>query len=284
MSLVEIENVHKVFPPRHRGGEPVHALKGVSLHIDEGETLAVIGESGSGKSTLGRVALRLIDADSGVVRVGGKDLGAMDAKTLRRQRAEMQIVFQEPFESLNPRMSVGAIVAEPLKIHQPQLGTTEIRRQVLRTLEEVGLPQSFANRLPGELSGGQQQRVGIARAIISRPRFVVLDEPTSSLDLSIRAQILALLAELQREYQMAYLFVSHDMHTVEWISDRIAVMYMGEIVEQKPARELFANPEHPYTQTLLSARLSPDPRQRHAYKEFTGHTAVQDWTSRQESA
>ena len=282
MSLVEIENVHKVFAPRHRGGQPVHALKGVTLHIEEGETLAVIGESGSGKSTLGRVALRLIEADSGVVRVGGKDLGAMDAKTLRRQRADMQIVFQEPFESLNPRMSVGAIVSEPLQIHQPQLGTTEIRRQVLRILEQVGLPQSFASRLPGELSGGQQQRVGIARAIISRPRFVVLDEPTSSLDLSIRAQILALLAELQREYSITYLFVSHDMHTVEWISDRIAVMYMGEIVEQKPTRQLFDNPEHPYTQTLLSARLSPDPRERHAYKEFVGHTSVRNPLSSKE--
>ncbi|GIJ29862.1 hypothetical protein Vqi01_50240 [Micromonospora qiuiae] len=284
MSLVEIEDVHKVFPARQRGGEPVHALKGVSLHVNEGETLAVIGESGSGKSTLGRVALRLIDVDSGAVRIDGKDLGTMDANTLRRQRADMQLVFQEPFESLNPRMAIGAIVAEPLQIHQPQLGTTEIRRQVLSTLEHVGLPQSFADRLPGELSGGQQQRVGIARAIISRPRFVVLDEPTSSLDLSIRAQILALLAELQREYSMAYLFVSHDMHTVEWVSDRIAVMYLGEIVETKPTRELFDAPEHPYTQTLLSARLSPDPREPHAYKAFAGHRTVRDAVENQEPA
>src|SRR5690606_28437558 len=160
---------------------------------------------------------------------------------------------------------IGAIIAEPLQIHRPDLGTTEIRKQVLQVMDKVGLPEASASRLPGELSGGQQQRVGIARAIISRPRFLVLDEPTSSLDLSIRAQVLALLAELQEESRMAYLFVSHDMHTVEWISDRIAVMYLGEIVEAAPTRQLFDNPGHAYTRTLLSARLSADPRERHAY-------------------
>ncbi|GGM46130.1 ATP-binding cassette domain-containing protein [Dactylosporangium sucinum] len=274
MSLVEVDAVHKTFPPRRRGGNPVHALRGVSLRIEEAETLAVIGESGSGKSTLGRAVLRLLDVDQGTVTFAGKDLGALSPQELRAQRATMQIVFQEPYESLNPRLSIGAIVAEPLEIHNPRLGTKEIRRQVLETLDRVGLPATVANRLPGELSGGQQQRVGIGRAIISRPRFMVLDEPTSSLDLSIRAQILALLAELQQEYGMAYLFVSHDMHTVEWVSDRIAVMYLGEVVETAPTQQLFSAPGHAYTQTLLSARLSADPRERHAYKAFAGDTSV----------
>ena len=274
MSLVEVQDIHKTFPARQRGGDPVHALRGVSLTVEEGETLAIIGESGSGKSTLGRAVLRLLDVDSGTVTFDGKDIGAMDKKQLRAQRAEMQIVFQEPYESLNPRMSIGAIVAEPLQIHRPELGTTETRRLVRESLERVGLPADAATRLPGELSGGQQQRVGVARAIISRPRFVVLDEPTSSLDLSIRAQILALLAELQQDLGLAYLFVSHDMHTVEWVSDRVAVMYLGEFVEVGPTPQLFGNPSHAYTRTLLSARLSADPREKHAYRAFPGDTDV----------
>ena len=274
MSLVEVHEIHKTFPSRQRGGDPVHALRGVSLHVDEGETLAIIGESGSGKSTLGRAVLRLLDVDSGTVSFEGKDLGAMDRKQLRAQRAEMQVVFQEPFESLNPRMSIGSIVAEPLQIHHPELGTSETRRQVRDALERVGLPPDASSRLPGELSGGQQQRVGVARAIVSRPRFVVLDEPTSSLDLSIRAQILALLAGLQEDLGLAYLFVSHDMHTVESVSDRVAVMYLGEFVETGPTAELFEHPRHAYTRTLLSARLSADPREKHAYRAFPGDTDV----------
>ena len=274
MSLVEVDTVHKTFPARRSGGEPVHALRGVSLTVNEGETVAVIGESGSGKSTLGRAAIRLLDVDSGSVRFDGRDLGAMSHKELRAARAHIQVVFQEPYESLNPRMSVGAIVAEPLHIHRDDLNTTETRKIVAETLDRVGLPANVANRLPGELSGGQQQRVGIARAIVNHPRFVVLDEPTSSLDLSIRAQILALLAGLQRDLGLAYLFVSHDMHTVEWVSDRVAVMYLGEFVEVKPTAELFAKPEHGYTRTLLSARLSADPREKHAYKAFPGESEV----------
>ncbi len=274
MSLVEVRDAHKTFAARQRGGTPVHALRGVSLTVEEGETLAVIGESGSGKSTLGRAVLRLLDLDDGTVTFEGRDLGAMSPAELRAERAHMQVVFQEPFESLNPRMSVGSIVAEPLQIHQPGLGATSTRDAVRRTLDRVGLPPELAQRLPGELSGGQQQRVGIARAIVNRPRFVVLDEPTSSLDLSIRAQILALLAELQSELGLAYLFVSHDMHTVEWVSDRVAVMYRGEFVETRPTAELFAAPQHDYTKTLLSARLSADPREKHAYRAFAGETGV----------
>jgi len=276
MSLVEIDDVHKVFAPRQRGGKAVHALKGVSARIDEGETLAVIGESGSGKSTLGRVALRLLDVDSGAVRFDGQDLGELSPEALRRRRSEMQVVFQEPYESLNPRLAIGATIAEPLQVHRPDLSTTQVRDEVTKTLDRVGLPASMATRLPGELSGGQQQRVGIARAIVSRPRFLVLDEPTSSLDLSIRAQVLRLLAELQRDLSMAYLFVSHDMSTVEWVSDRIAVMYLGEVVETDTTRQICDAPRHPYTRTLLSARLSADPRDRHAYQAFEGDTAVRD--------
>ncbi len=274
MSLVEVHEVHKTFAARQRGGDPVRALRGVSLTVEAGETLAVIGESGSGKSTLGRAVIRLLDVDDGTVTFDGHDLGALSPAALRAQRAHMQVVFQEPFESLNPRLSVGAIVAEPLQIHRPELSTTDTRDTVRRTLDRVGLPPALAQRLPGELSGGQQQRVGIARAVVSRPRFVVLDEPTSSLDLSIRAQILALLAELQRDLGLAYLFVSHDMHTVEWVSDRVAVMYRGEFVETRPTTELFAAPRHDYTKTLLSARLSADPREKHAYRAFRGDQEV----------
>ncbi len=274
MSLVEVRDVHKTFPSRQRGGAPVQALRGVSFTVAEGETLAIIGESGSGKSTLGRAVLRLLEVDSGTVSFDGKDLGAMDRKELRAQRAEMQVVFQEPYESLNPRMSIESIVAEPLQIHRSELDKSATRRLVREAMDRVGLPVSSLSRLPGELSGGQQQRVGIARAIVSRPRFVVLDEPTSSLDLSIRAQILALLAELQQDLGLAYLFVSHDMHTVEWVSDRVAVMYLGEFVEIGPTAKVFGEPQHEYTRTLLSARLSADPREKHAYRAFPGDTDV----------
>jgi ABC-type oligopeptide transport system ATPase subunit len=276
MPLVEVEDARKTFASRHRGGEPVQALRGVSLHIEAGETLAVIGESGSGKSTLGRVALRLLELDAGVVRFDGVELNTLTPAEMRAKRADMQVVFQEPYESLNPRMSIGSIVAEPLQIHQAYLGKKATRVRVLETLERVGLPTSVISRLPGELSGGQQQRVGVARAIVSAPKFVVLDEPTSSLDLSIRAQILDLLAGLQAELGLAYLFVSHDMHTVERVSDRIAVMYLGEIVETARTADLFRNPNHPYTRTLLSARLSHDPREKHAYQSFAGDTSVRE--------
>ena len=276
MPLVEVENAWKTFAARQRGGDPGQALRGVSLEIAAGETLAVIGESGSGKSTLGRAVLRLLALDAGTVRFDGVDLTTLSAGQMRARRSAMQVVFQEPYESLNPRMSIGAIVAEPLQIHQHQLGSKETRRQVLATLDRVGLPKGVASRLPGELSGGQQQRVGVARAIVSSPKFVVLDEPTSSLDLSIRAQILSLLAELQADLGLAYLFVSHDMHTVEQVSDRIAVMYLGEIVETAATVDLFRDPQHDYTRTLLSARLSADPRERHAYRSFDSDTTVRN--------
>jgi oligopeptide/dipeptide ABC transporter ATP-binding protein len=260
MPLLEIDSVTKHF--HARGGKGiVRAVDNVSLTIDEGETVALIGESGSGKSTLGRLVLRLLEPDAGAVRFEGVDLTKLDVKHMREVRSKLQVVFQEPFESLNPRMSVGDIVSEPLIIHEKNLSSKEREHRVHETLERVGLAQESISRLPGQLSGGQQQRVGIARAIITNPRLIVLDEPTSSLDLSVRAQILSLLADLQRELGLAYLFISHDISTVEYVSQRIAVMYLGEIMEAGPVAEVIKNPRHPYTRALLSSRLSTNPKE-----------------------
>jgi oligopeptide/dipeptide ABC transporter ATP-binding protein len=243
-------------------GPIVHAVNGVSLAVHSGETFALIGESGSGKSTVGRLALRLLEPDSGVVYFDDVDLAKLDRRALRRMRARMTIVFQEPYESLNPRQTIGKTIAEPLLIHAPGLTPLERQKRVLDTLDHVALNASLADRYPHELSGGQQQRVGIARAIVTRPQFIVLDEPTSSLDLSVRAQILELLADLQDEYNLAYLFITHDIHTVEYVSDRIAVIYLGQIVETGRTDAVFGDPRHPYTQALLSSTLSADPEVR----------------------
>jgi oligopeptide/dipeptide ABC transporter ATP-binding protein len=240
----------------------VHAVSDVSLTVAAGETVALIGESGSGKSTAARLAVRLHDPDSGSVRFDGVELTTLGKEELRRTRAQMAVVFQEPFASLNPRMRVGATIEEPLILHRPELGTTSRQKIVAETLEQVALPAGYAQRYPHQLSGGQQQRVGIARAIVTRPKFVVLDEPTSALDLSVRAQILTLLGGLQAELGLAYLFVSHDIDTVAYIADRIAVMYLGQIVESGPAAAVIADPQHPYSRALMSSTLSPDPRVR----------------------
>lgn len=258
MSLLRIESVTKTFAPRG-GGEPVLAVDDVSIELSASETLALIGESGSGKSTLGRIALSLIRPDKGSVSFKDHDLLAMAPKELRRLRAEMTIVFQEPYESLNPRMRVGDIVAEPLVIHEPALTRPERRERVAAILRDVGLSVDHAERSPGVLSGGQQQRVGMARAMVTRPSLVVLDEPTSSLDLSIRAQILNLLGALQDKYGAAYLFISHDIATVAYINRRIAVMQQGRVVETGPTDRIMQSPTHPYTRTLLSAQLPVDP-------------------------
>jgi oligopeptide/dipeptide ABC transporter ATP-binding protein len=258
MPLVRLENVTKTF--RRGRGPIVHAVNGVSLDIEAGETVAVIGESGSGKSTLARLALQLHRPDSGSVEFDGRDLTTLVPRQLRTLRSQMTVVFQEPHESLNPRQTVGATVAEPLVIHFRDLKGSARRARVLEALEHVALGESYYDRYPHELSGGQQQRVGIARAIVTRPRFIVLDEPTSSLDLSVRAQILMLLTALQTEFDLTYLFVSHDMHTVQYIADRVCVMYLGQIVETGSAQAVFSDPRHPYTKALLSATLSPDPR------------------------
>jgi oligopeptide/dipeptide ABC transporter ATP-binding protein len=260
MPLLEIDGVTKHF--HARGGKGiVRAVNNVSLTIDEGETVALIGESGSGKSTLGRLVLRLLEPDEGAVRFQGVDLTQLDVKDMREVRSKLQVVFQEPFESLNPRMSVGDIVTEPLIIHEKNLSSIQREHKVRETLDRVGLAQESITRLPGQLSGGQQQRVGIARAIITNPRLIVLDEPTSSLDLSVRAQILSLLADLQRELGLAYLFISHDISTVEYVSQRIAVMYLGEIMEAGPVSDVIKDPRHRYTRALLSSRLSTNPKE-----------------------
>jgi oligopeptide/dipeptide ABC transporter ATP-binding protein len=256
--LLRAEGLRKTFATA--SGAKLHAVNDVSLAIEPGETLGLIGESGSGKSTVGRLLLRLIEAEDGTIEFEGQDVRALPAAGLRRLRARAQIVFQEPFESLNPRMRVTDIVGEPLEIHESSLSRAQRRAKVLAALERVGLDERFARRFPVELSGGQQQRVGIARAIVTQPRLIVLDEPTSSLDLSIRAQILELLRDLQARLGIAYLFISHDLATVEYVSHRIAVMYLGQIRETGPSRALVDDPRDPYTRALLSSVLSADPR------------------------
>jgi oligopeptide/dipeptide ABC transporter ATP-binding protein len=257
MPLLRVEGVSKTF--RGRSGSPIHAVNDVSLEVEAGETVALIGESGSGKSTTARLALGLQAPDEGTVQFDGQDLQGLDRESLRRLRARMTMVFQEPYASLNPRQTVGRTVDEPLRIHEPELGPAERRRRTDEALEQVSLSGSFYDRYPHEMSGGQQQRVGIARAMVTRPQFIVLDEPTSSLDLSVRAQVLRLLGELRADLGLAYLFVSHDIATVEYIADRICVMYLGQIVETGPVKDVFSNPQHPYTRALLSSTLSTDP-------------------------
>ncbi len=256
MPIVRLDDVTKTF---QTPGGLVHAVNGVSLEIARGETVALIGESGSGKSTLGRLLLGLYAPDAGTIEFDGRDLTRLDARELRAVRSELTVVFQEPDESLNPRMTIGQNIAEPLRIHQPKMDRAERRERVAAALDAVSLPRESAGRYPGQLSGGQQQRVGIARAIVTDPKFVVLDEPTSSLDLSVRSQVLSLLQELQERLDLSFLFITHDIHTVGYVSDRIAVMYLGQVVETGPTDQVFADPKHPYTLALLASTLSPDP-------------------------
>jgi oligopeptide/dipeptide ABC transporter ATP-binding protein len=257
VSLVRVDDLRKTFV---RGsGELVHAVNGVSFTIGAGETLGLIGESGSGKSTVGRLLLRLLEADSGSIEIDGVDVRELGTKALRELRSVMSIVFQEPYESLNPKMRVGDIVAEPLRIHEPGLSRSERRDRVLATLAEVGLDGRHADRLPRAMSGGQQQRVGIARALVTRPKLVVLDEPTSSLDLSVQAQILEILHGLQQDHGLSYLYISHDLSTVDFVAHRVAVMYLGQIREIGPLEKVIDAPLDPYTRALLSSFLEPDP-------------------------
>jgi peptide/nickel transport system ATP-binding protein len=256
-AVLALEGVTKTY---RSGATSVHAVRDVSLHIGRGETVALIGESGSGKSTLGRLALLLTQADAGRILLHGRDLQGLSPRAVRRLRPQMQIVFQEPYEALDPQLKAAQSVAEPLLNVRPRLDRAEIRRRVDEALELAGLEINRGDRYPQQLSGGEQQRVGIARAIITRPSFVVLDEPTSSLDLTVRAEILKQLQLLQTQLDMSYLFISHDLATARVIGDRVLVMYRGRIVESGPARSVFAFPAHPYTRLLNDACLDPDPR------------------------
>ncbi|MBX3030932.1 MAG: ABC transporter ATP-binding protein [Chloroflexi bacterium] len=258
--VLELDGLVKEFPMGRRGGV-VHAVNGVSLAIAPGETLGVVGESGSGKSTLGRMALRLLEPTQGRIRFEGQDITRLGGGALRAWRARAQVVFQDPRDALSPRMDVRTLIEEPLRLHTDLDATARLER-VVQLLRSVRLDEGYLTRSPRRLSGGEAQRVAIARALATDPTFLVLDEPTSSLDLHVRRSILTLLDTLQQERGLTYLLISHDLHMVAAHADQVAVMYLGRIVETGPAREVFEHPEHPYTQALLSATLSADPTVR----------------------
>jgi oligopeptide transport system ATP-binding protein len=262
MALLEVENLKKHFPVRRgilsRTAGQIKAVDGVSFSLKRGETLGLVGESGCGKTTVGRCLLRLIEPSAGTIAFNGQNLLALNRSELIALRASLQIIFQDPFSSLNPRMRVGDIIAEPIRNHL-KASRAEIRSRVLYLLERVGLHPEHMNRYPHEFSGGQRQRIGIARALALNPLVIVCDEPVSALDVSIQAQVINLLAQLQEQMNLSYLFIAHDLSVVEHISDRVAVMYLGRIVELADADELYANPLHPYSRALLSAVPIPDP-------------------------
>ena len=260
--LVKVEQLVKYFPVRggllKRAVGWIKAVDHVSFTVQEGETLGLVGESGCGKTTVGRTMLRLNEPTAGKVKFEGKDIFEMPDQELKALRREMQIIFQDPFASLNPRMPIGESIAEGLKIHS--IGTSRQQfEQVIEMLQRVGLEEYHAQRYPHEFSGGQRQRIGIARALTLKPRFIVCDEPVSALDVSIQSQVLNILKELQKELGLTYLFIAHNLSVVEHISDRVAVMYLGKIVEMTSRDKLFSNPLHPYTQALMSAIPIPDP-------------------------
>ena len=270
--LLEVRDLVKHFPVRRgvlgRTVGQVRAVDGVSFQIRRGETLGLVGESGCGKSTAGRAILRLIEPTSGQVVFDGEDLGALDGDRLRALRRRAQIVFQDPFSSLNPRMTIGSMLGEVLKVHRlAEAGSTRSRR-VSELLEIVGLRAEHADLYPHEFSGGQRQRIGIARALSVEPDFIVCDEPVSALDVSVQAQVINLLQDLQKEFGLTYLFIAHDLAVVEYVSDRVAVMYLGKIVESGTAENLYASPQHPYTKALLSAVPRPDPKATRAWERI----------------
>jgi oligopeptide/dipeptide ABC transporter ATP-binding protein len=256
--LVEVEHLTKLFPVRQgvfaRGKDNVHAVVDVSLAVAPGETLGIVGESGCGKSTTARLMLRLLEPTSGTIRFDGEDITGWSQGRLRPLRRQMQMIFQDPYSSLNPRKSVGQIVGEPFSIHRTE---RDAKARVRELLDRVGLNPEHYNRYPHEFSGGQRQRIGVARALALQPRLIVCDEPVSALDVSVQAQILNLLKSLQKEYSLTYVFISHDLSVIRQISDRIAVMYVGRVVEYGASESLYERPRHPYTAALLSAVPRP---------------------------
>jgi oligopeptide transport system ATP-binding protein len=263
-NLLEVRDLRMYFPVTsgiliQRKVAEVKAVDGVSFNVRRGETLGLVGESGCGKTTLGRVVLQLYKATGGSVRFKGKDLTTMKSGDLRRMRRHMQMIFQDPYASLNPRMTIGSIIAEPLIIHGLAKGRKDRQEKVQELMRVVGLNPYYANRYPHEFSGGQRQRIGIARALAVQPDFIVADEPVSALDVSIQAQIINLLEDLQEEFNLTYLFIAHDLSVVRHISDRVCVMYLGKMMELADRQELYENPLHPYTKALLSAVPIPDP-------------------------
>ncbi|WP_067620210.1 ABC transporter ATP-binding protein [Alicyclobacillus acidiphilus] len=266
--LVKVENVSKRFRVR---GRELHAVSNVSFEIEAGKTFGLVGESGSGKSTLGRLVLRLLDANEGRITFNGKDITNLPNRQLRPLRQEMQIIFQDPQASMSPRMTIGRAIEDAMEIHK--IGTKQSRRKrVDELLERVGLPSFVKYAFPHELSGGQLQRIGIARALSLNPKLIVCDEPVSALDVSIQVQVIHLLQELQRDLNLTYIFIAHNLAVVEYLSDEIAVLYLGEVVEQAPAEKLFKNPSHPYTQVLLQSilKIPEDPSSRQKMTHIQG--------------
>ncbi|HWC93745.1 MAG TPA: dipeptide ABC transporter ATP-binding protein [Pseudolabrys sp.] len=272
-AVLAVRDLKKHFPISHgllqRAAGTVFAVDGVSFTIGEGETLGLVGESGCGKSTVGRTVLRLIEPTAGHISISGTDITHLDKKALRPYRRQMQIIFQDPFSSLDPRMSAGDIVAEPLRVHRIAKGK-DVKAKVAALFDRVGLRKAQMDSYPHQFSGGQRQRIGIARALALQPKLIVGDEPVSALDVSIQAQVLNLMLDLQREMGLAYLFISHNLAVVEHISHRIAVMYLGRIVEYTDKRTLFTRPLHPYTEQLLLAVPVPDPRVKRAKRVLQG--------------
>ncbi|MBL7134907.1 MAG: ATP-binding cassette domain-containing protein [Phycisphaerae bacterium] len=272
-TLLRVAGLQTFFPVRGGllGGTVgyVRAVDGVDLTVRRGRTLGLVGESGSGKTTVGRSILRLIEHQAGHAFFDGQDLFALSEAEMRSMRRRMQMIFQDPFSSLNPRMTVGGIVAEPLKVHT-SLGRSDRRRRVGELLERVGLAAGYVSRYPHEFSGGQRQRIGVARALATNPDFIVCDEPVSALDVSIQAQILNLLSDLQQDLGLSYLFIAHNLAVVEHFAADVAVMYLGRIVERAPAGSLYARPTHPYTLSLLSAVPEPDPTRKKTHIPLPG--------------
>jgi oligopeptide transport system ATP-binding protein len=272
--LLKVENLTKSFPIfggiLSREVAAVKAVQGISFDLKKGETLGLVGESGCGKSTLGRCIVRLHDTTSGSIFYNGKDITHIEGEELREIRKKIQIIFQDPFASLNPRMTIGAILEEPLIIHNLYATHQERQDRIAELIDLVGLRREHLNRYPHEFSGGQRQRVGIARALAVNPELIVCDEPVSALDVSIQAQVINLLMELQQKLGLTYIFIAHDLKVVEHVSNKVAVMYLGKIVEMAEAEELYRNPKHPYTKALLSAIPVPDPRGKEERIILTG--------------